>query len=146
MHTHISSFGEATGNQTMHDDSSSGPGIRGHSTCLTCSLILLNISVNRTACSLITRPSRLGVVYVPRRCVPASSAFRTWLDGPTLSHLGDTDMSHAKRIKTRLSDLAKKLMWPTLAYMAGRGDAVFREEVVTLQVSEGDHVVERVVL
>lgn len=28
-------------------------------------------------------------------------------------------------------------MWPTLEYMAGRGDAVFREEVVTLEVGKG---------
>lgn len=39
-------------------------------------------------------------------------------------------------VTSRLSELAKMLMWPTLEYMAGRGDAVFREEVVTLQVRE----------
>lgn len=79
--------------------------------------------------------SRLGVVYVPRSCVPPSSAFRTWLDGPELGTLlSGTGVSLTNKLKTRLSELAKKLMWPTLAYMAGRGDAVFREEVVTLQV------------
>eukprot|EP00903_Cladosiphon_okamuranus_P017642 g16249.t1 len=78
--------------------------------------------------------SRLGVVYVPRRCVPASSAFRTWLDGPGLGVLGGAGIPSSSKTKSRLSELAKKLMWPTLEYMAGRGDAVFREEVVTLQV------------
>ncbi|CAM9286047.1 unnamed protein product [Ectocarpus sp. 6 AP-2014] len=79
--------------------------------------------------------SRLGVVYVPRRCVPPCAAFRTWLDGPVLGELLDgIGVSRANNIRARLSELAQKLMWPTLAYMAGRGDAVFREEVVTLQV------------
>lgn len=94
------------------------------------------MTLNRTARRTAILSSRLGVVFVPRRCVPASSAFRTWLDGPSLSLLGDADISHTKKIKARLTELAKKLMWPTLAYMAGRGDAVFREDVVTLQVGE----------
>lgn len=81
--------------------------------------------------------SRLGVVYVPRRCVPPCAAFRTWLDGPVLGELlDDIGVSRANNIRARLSELAQKLMWPTLAYMAGRGDAVFREEVVTLQVGK----------
>ncbi|CAM9781524.1 unnamed protein product [Ectocarpus sp. 12 AP-2014] len=79
--------------------------------------------------------SRLGVVYVPRRCVPPCAAFRTWLDGPVLGELLDgIGVSRANNTRARLSELAQKLMWPTLAYMAGRGDAVFREDVVTLEV------------
>lgn len=82
--------------------------------------------------------SRLGVVYVPRRCVPPCAAFRTWLDSPVLGELlGGIGVSRGNIIRARLSELAQKLMWPTLAYMAGRGDAVFREEVVTLQVGKG---------
>lgn len=80
--------------------------------------------------------SRLGVVHVPRRCVPASSVFRTWLDGPALGVLGGPGISLANKVKSRLSELAKELMWPTLEYMAGRGDVVFREEVAMLQVGE----------
>lgn len=60
-----------------------------------------------------------------------------WLEGPVLDLLGGPGIPLANKIKPRLSELAKKLMWPTLEYMAGRGDAVFREEVVTLQVGEG---------
>lgn len=77
------------------------------------------------------------MVYVPRRCVPASSAFRTWLDGLALDLLGGSGIPLANKVKSRLSELSKKLVWPTLEYMAGRGDTVFREEVVTLQVGEG---------
>lgn len=54
-----------------------------------------------------------------------------------LGLLGGPGVPLANKVKSRLSELAKKLMWPTLEYMAGRGDAVFREEVVTLQVGEG---------
>lgn len=93
---------------------------------------LSNAPPNRVVCT-----SRLGVVYVPRRCVPASAAFRTWLGGPGLGILGGPGVPLANKVKSRLSELAEKLMWPTLEYMTGRGDAVFREEVVTLQVGEG---------
>lgn len=49
--------------------------------------------------------------------------------------LGGTGTSVTKKLKARLVELADLLMWPTLTYMAGRGDAVFREEVATFQVS-----------
>lgn len=81
--------------------------------------------------------SRLGVVYVPRTCVPPSSAFKTWLDGRVLGTLLDgIGASHTNKLKARLSELARLLMWPTLKYMASRGDTVFREEVMTFQVRE----------
>lgn len=43
-------------------------------------------------------------------------------------------VSLVTKLKARLLELWTKLMWPTLEYMAGRGDAVFQEEVGTLQV------------
>lgn len=81
--------------------------------------------------------SRLGVVYVPPTCVPPSSAFKTWLDGRVLGALLDgISISHTNKLKARLGELAHLLMWPTLKYMASRGDTVFREEVMTFQVRE----------
>eukprot|EP00904_Undaria_pinnatifida_P005405 jgi/Undpi1/1995/HiC_scaffold_12.g05382.m1 len=81
--------------------------------------------------------SRLGVVYVPQTCVPPSSAFETWLDGRVLGDLLDgIGKSHASKLKARLAELADMLMWPTLTYMASRGDTVFREEVMAFQVHE----------
>lgn len=79
--------------------------------------------------------SRLGVVYVPQTCVPPASAFEIWLDGRVLGALLDgIGMSHTNKLKARLGELARQLMWPTLKYMASRGDTVFREEVMTFQV------------
>lgn len=81
--------------------------------------------------------SRLGVVYVPQTCVPPSSTFETWLDGRSLGALLDgIGVSHTNKLKARLAELAHLLMWPTLKYMASRGDTVFREEVMTFQVRE----------
>lgn len=82
--------------------------------------------------------SRLGVVYVSQSCVPPTSVFSTWLEGSSLSTLLEgADTSVLKKTQARLSELADLLMWPTLTYMAGRGDAVIREEVATFQVGAG---------
>lgn len=100
-----------------------------------CTFLAVQHSNSHRSIILFASSSRLGVVYVPKGCVPPSSAFRTWLDSPSLGALLDgIGMSLITNLKARLSELSKKLMWPTLEYMAGRGDAVFREEVATLQV------------
>lgn len=68
--------------------------------------------------------------------MPPSSVFRTWIDGPALGAVLDgITASLSSKVKTRLAELADLLMWPTLTYMTGRGDAVFREEVATFEVS-----------
>lgn len=64
-----------------------------------------------------------------------SSRFAAWLDSCAFrALLGDTDVSKARRIKARLVELADLLLWPMVEYMAGRGNAVFREDVATFQV------------
>lgn len=80
--------------------------------------------------------SRLGVVYTPEKCVTCASPFTAWLDDSALCViLHGTDDSKALRIKARLRELADLLLWPIVAYMEGRGDAVFREDITTFQAS-----------
>lgn len=78
--------------------------------------------------------SRLGVVYTPEKCVTCASRFTAWLDDSALYVILDgTDASKALQIKARLRELANLLLWPIVAYMEGRGDAVFRENITTFQ-------------